>query len=317
MNKTLQVVLLLSSVLVITGCTSQQEEWQLFLDESYRNADNALRRLDKHINSGLIKNTQLLTVYADVVREQKPEYKKIVDVLELDAGTAGPIFQGLKSRLKEAKTNSRFAPDRGEAAVKEVWNELDLITAAANPDIYGMMLTDPINVLADMSDGQLARVAAMSKEASRQANQTTDMGAGSQLVGNPHYGNWRTDSHGNSFWAWYGKYALFSSLFLRPHYYGSWASGRNYSYYHDYGRSHYTSPAQFKSQSSVNSQSRTKFQKSGKSFQSPYAKTRSGVSATAPKPKARSSSSFNSRFQKSSSARSSSSRTSRSSSGGK
>lgn len=32
---------------------------------------------------------------------------------------------------------------------------------------------------------------------------------GYQYVGNPRYGQWRTDSSGNSFWEFYGKYALF------------------------------------------------------------------------------------------------------------
>jgi len=36
---------------------------------------------------------------------------------------------------------------------------------------------------------------------------------GYQYVGNKEYGNWRQDSRGNSFWEFYGKYALFSSLF--------------------------------------------------------------------------------------------------------
>lgn len=37
-------------------------------------------------------------------------------------------------------------------------------------------------------------------------------------VGNPRYGHWRTDSHGNSFWAFYGRYRLFSDLFFGPRY---------------------------------------------------------------------------------------------------
>jgi len=36
---------------------------------------------------------------------------------------------------------------------------------------------------------------------------------GYQYVGNSRYGHWRTDHRGNSFWEFYGKYALFSSLF--------------------------------------------------------------------------------------------------------
>ena len=48
---------------------------------------------------------------------------------------------------------------------------------------------------------------------------------GMAYVGNPKYGEWKKDSHGSSFWSWYGRYAFFSNLFFYPphHYsYGSW-----------------------------------------------------------------------------------------------
>ncbi len=54
---------------------------------------------------------------------------------------------------------------------------------------------------------------------------------GYEHVGDKRYGNWRTDSRGNSFWEWYGKYALFSSLFggwYRPIYRNDYNSYRGY-----------------------------------------------------------------------------------------
>ncbi|RMF61499.1 MAG: hypothetical protein D6748_01460 [Calditrichaeota bacterium] len=36
---------------------------------------------------------------------------------------------------------------------------------------------------------------------------------GYQYVGNPRYGHWRTDSQGNSFWEFYGKWMFLSSMF--------------------------------------------------------------------------------------------------------
>ncbi len=39
---------------------------------------------------------------------------------------------------------------------------------------------------------------------------------GYHYVGNPNYGQWRADSQGNSFWEFYGKYALMS------HFLGGW-----------------------------------------------------------------------------------------------
>ena len=54
---------------------------------------------------------------------------------------------------------------------------------------------------------------------------------GYQYVGNKEYGQWRQDSRGNSFWEFYGKYALFSSLFgfgNRSFYRNDYNNYRNY-----------------------------------------------------------------------------------------
>ena len=58
---------------------------------------------------------------------------------------------------------------------------------------------------------------------------------GMAYVGNSKYGEWKQNSSGNSFWSWYGKYALFSTLFFpRPYYYpyNSWNSW-NSNYRHN------------------------------------------------------------------------------------
>ncbi len=54
---------------------------------------------------------------------------------------------------------------------------------------------------------------------------------GYQYVGNPQYGRWQNDSRGNSFWEFYGKYALMSQLFgmfNRPVYRSDWNDYRRY-----------------------------------------------------------------------------------------
>ena len=314
-NVILKTVLLLSC-LTLSACTSQEQEWQEFLNTSLRSTETYLDNLKSQINRGLIKNTKILKSYSNYLHREKPELDEIIKALALDTDANGPTYQGLVLRLEQAKAEIRDAPQQGKEAVETIWAELDLIKGAASPDIYGMMLTDPINVLADMSEGKLARVEAMSKAAATRANAATDMGPGSQLVGNPSYGSWRSDSSGSSFWVWYGQYAMFSSLFRSPIYYGGWAGGRSYSYYHDYGRSHYTSPRQRQAQTTVNNQAKSKLQQSGKSFQSPDAKTKTGASRTVSKPRS-GSGGFKSAYAKSSSARSSASRTSRSSRRGK
>ncbi len=326
--------ILLLVQLGLSGCTSDKELWQKSLQAAASEAAAELKRLTTKINNQSIRNVKLLKSYAETVKRDSPDLAEIIDALAMDATTNGPIVKGLKERLESANKAIPQAIKEGEQAVAQLQQEFNAIQVAADPALFGMMLTDPINVLADMSNGKLARVEAMSKEATLRANQGGDYGAGSQLVGNPNYGQWKEDSQGRSFWEWYGMYAMFSSLFHSPIYYSNWAGNRGYSYYSDYGRNYYTSPSQRKSQQAQAAKTKQKFQKSGKSFKSPYAKTRVGASATAKRSSVKSANKFSSKSKRGSfkapskfarkssrfnqsTARSSYSRTSRSFSGGK
>ena len=57
---------------------------------------------------------------------------------------------------------------------------------------------------------------------------------GYEYVGNRHYGQWRTNSSGQSFWVFYGQYRLFSDLLGGPVYRRDYDSYRRYrsSYQH-------------------------------------------------------------------------------------
>jgi len=55
--------------------------------------------------------------------------------------------------------------------------------------------------------------------------------AGYRYVGNPRYGRWVNDRRGSSFWEFYGKYAMFNTIFnmtSRPVYRRDWDSYREY-----------------------------------------------------------------------------------------
>ncbi len=324
--------ILLLVQLGLSGCASDKELWQKSLQAEASEAAAELKRLTVKINNQSIRNVKLLKSYAEVVKRDSPDLAAIVDALAMDATTNGPIVKGLKERLESASKAIPQAVKGGKQAVAQLQQEFNAIQVAADPALFGMMLTDPINVLADMSNGKLARVEAMSKEAALRVNKSGDYGPGSQLVGNPNYGQWKENSQGRSFWEWYGMYAMFSNLFRSPIYYGNWAGNRGYSYYSDYGRNYYTSPSQRKKQQAQVTKAKQKFQKSGKSFKSPYAKTRAGASATAKRSSIKSANKFSSKSKRSnfktpskfarsrsnqSTARSSYSRTSRSFSGGK
>lgn len=68
---------------------------------------------------------------------------------------------------------------------------------------------------------------------------TTPKPAGYQYVGNEKYGQWRSDSHGGSFWEFYGKWMFMSTMFnmmsgpsISRGYYddyrSNWSSGRRW-----------------------------------------------------------------------------------------
>jgi hypothetical protein len=133
-----------------------------------------------------------------------------------------------------------------------------------------------------MSDGDLPRINSLSKSQSLAANKAQDFGVGEQLIGNPAYGQWQTDSNGMSFWAWYGMYRMLDDVLdigysrKRRIYYNDWGRSRNYSYYHDYGRTRYSSPTQLSKQTAIENRTRKNFQNKG--FKSAYGKNRTGAS---------------------------------------
>ncbi|MCS5584010.1 MAG: hypothetical protein NZ777_10900 [Pseudomonadales bacterium] len=271
MNVVCMTCISLLVVFGLSGCGTAEQE----LHERSTSAKFKVDLLISNIEQGSrITNVRLLREYADVVKHDSPELTGIAEALAADGTVEGPIVRGLQERL-EVANNQIGEAILDDAVVANLLEEFDRIKIASEPERFGMMLTDPINVLADMSNGTLARVESMSKKATQLANQSTDLGAGSQLIGNPNYGQWRQDQYGTSFWGWYGRYAFFSAMFYRPIGYGYWAGQRPYSYYSDYGRSYYNSPATQKRQDArVN-----KFKGRTRTFQSPYARTRSGGSA--------------------------------------
>ena len=273
--------------IVVVGCSSSAEKLQQQLQQGEAQAERQVQQLAQHIDAGHIRHAALLQQYAQYIQTQRPDMAQIAQVLAADATTDGPIFQGLKSRLQQAKQDALTVKSQGEPAMRELLQEQETIALAATPELYNMMLTDPVNVLADMSNGQLGRVESLSKEASLQANGAQDFGTGSQLIGNPNYGQWQQSSNGDSFWEFYGKYALLANLLGGDLFggrridYGTWAGRRNYSYYADVGRQYYSSPRQVLQQNQTFERAQRKFQSSGQSFNSPYAKAKRGASAQA------------------------------------
>ena len=275
---------------VLSGCSSGEG----MVEDALANADRRLQELNTAIDQGKVRNATIIKKYARILKSSRPELAPLLVELEKDGTTEGPLFKSLKNRFQGIKDNTEQFP-----SWKEKHAELVAIANGANFSIYNDALSDTVNVIADLSRGELARVNAVSQEVEQKMNKSSDYGAGSQMIGNPHYGRWSHGS-GGSFWAWYGQYAFFSSMFGgRRHYYNDWGRNRGYSYYHDYGRNNYTSRSQRASQRDVDTRARKQFGSRG-GYKSPYSKSRAGSSGISRNSTAQQQSLFKSQYGKSS-----------------
>ncbi len=265
------LLLIIITTLSLFGCgdpVKEQVEQQLPITEQ------RVTQLGDALTNGQVRNASLIKQYADKVMVNKAHLAPLINEFRKDASTDGPMYKALLDRINTAKSQ----PQMFESS-QALYNELLNIYQAADPVLYSDALSDPLNVLADMSDGQLPRINSLSKAQSQQANNAQDFGTGEQLIGNPNYGNWQTGSNGMSFWAWYGMYSMMGDMFGRRTSYNDWGRQRNYSYYNDYGRTRYSSPNQLKKQTSLDTRTKKSFSSRGQKFTSPYSKNRAGSSS--------------------------------------
>jgi len=194
-------------------------------------ADKSIQQLKSAIDSGLVRNAFILQEYAKVLKTQKPELKTLVNNLAQDATPKGALFKNLQNRYTSLKNQ----PELFETPLAQ-YQEANALIDAAQPANFNLALIDVVNVVADMSNGSLPRIESESKAATLAANRSEDMGSGSQLIGNPAYGQW-SNHGGTSIWEWYGMYAMFRDLTGgRSYSYNNWNRNRDWSYYNDVGR---------------------------------------------------------------------------------
>ncbi|WP_448211483.1 hypothetical protein [Colwellia sp. MEBiC06753] len=241
--------------------------------------EQRVQQLGNMLDNGEVRNAKFIGQYADKIIQLKPELTELANEFKKDATSQGPMYRALVERVDTVKNQPQMFGS-SQARFEELVN----IYQAADPVLFSDALSDPLNVLADMSGGTLPRINAMSRAQSIAANNAQDFGLGEQLIGNPAYGQWQTDSNGMSFWAWYGMYRMLGDVmdlgFGRRGrlYYSDWGRYRNYSYYHDYGRSRYSSPTQLNKQTQLETRTRKSFESRGQKFNSAYSKNRSGAS---------------------------------------
>jgi hypothetical protein len=228
---------LLILLLLLAGCNNE------YTEDLQRNKQLIAAKLDdlgRQLDARKLSNAVLVATYAEKLAKSKPELKPVTELLAKDATSKGSLYQGLKKRFavlpEKVDNRTQYIP---------VFQELQSLNAATDPVIFNDSMLDLVNTLADLSDGQLPRISIPQNEDVSSVKGGGKV-AGSYLVGNPSYGEWKTDSRGHSFWEFYGQYRLLSDLFQggnhyrRPILYDDWYGGRaRYSYYNDYARSTY------------------------------------------------------------------------------
>ncbi|MFT5421610.1 MAG: hypothetical protein ACI9D5_002368 [Candidatus Endobugula sp.] len=270
----LRIILMVLTATVMLSCTSKEEKIVQELTGYHSQVEQKLSALRIHVDKGRLRNILILNTYADVVQKDRPEMRELIDALRMDTTSKGPVYQSLVLRLSEAKKKIPSVAKAGVGASKQLTSEFNSLMYAASIEQYNLMLTDAINVLAGMSNRKLGRINDRSKAS---ANLGVAPPAGSELVGNPTYGSWQSNSSGTSFWAFYGQYAFFSRLFSGPVYYSSWSTNRYPSYYNNAGRNYYTSPSHQQRYQKTEARVKKNYAKQGKSFKSPYAKSSSST----------------------------------------
>ncbi len=269
-------------LLLITGCVSKEEQLTEWVKADIVEVEKSLGQLKTQLSQGRLGNAKKLQSYASEMKRSQPQYAPLFENLAKNATPTGPMVTELEERLKQVK----LTPGSTVRQLEMSLNELAMLKEATKPTIFNDALSDSVNVLADMSGGKLLRVQAISKRSEQASNQGAYAAAGSQLIGNPHYGQWVTDSSGSTIWQWFALYWLFDEVldlddaFKRKRYYSysHWSSRRPYSYYHDYGRYRYTSPKKLTKQNQIEQKTAKNFRQQGKRFNSPYAKKRTGAS---------------------------------------
>jgi len=221
----IRISLLLILFATISACSSpEQEELKHKIDA----AEVRIEKLRTHLDEGSLRNSKVLKEYAKQVRKIRPEMNTVIDALEEEGTSKGQQFRYLEQRLAELK---RVEEQYGDPA--RLIPEANGLLIASTDRLFSNVLQDPINVLADLSDGRLPRIGVLTKEEEAAFNDVKQFGDASQLVGNPAYGKW-VDQGGSSIWQFVGAYAVMNALMSSsPARYNDWNRYRPYSRHQD------------------------------------------------------------------------------------
>jgi len=241
--------------LSIAGCDDgsldKEKKERVVAEQLSAQTGSKIQILSQKLSGKELSNAKLIGLYADVVEKDDPSVKEIVEHFREESTPSGDLYTSLVRRYQSVNNAFITAKNKVDSSEKEnqdykqgyltysntVEPELKSINGAASEDDFNDALSDIVNTLAEMSKDKLARVDGKKPAEFYAQTNAQNNGPGTLLVGNETYGHWRQNEQGDSFWEFYGKYAMLSSLLGQNNsghvYYNNWSERRPYSAYND------------------------------------------------------------------------------------
>ncbi|QDP02265.1 hypothetical protein [Thalassotalea sp. PS06] len=207
------------------------------IDHKLPLTERRLAELKSDLDNNQIDNARHIESYAKKLLKNDSQHQQLIELLRLNASAQGQIYQVLVQRLQTVTDRSHLFPSQ------EVrYQELLDIYQAADPKFFSDALSDPLNVLADLSAGELDRINADSKPQTLAENQAQDFGYAALLIGHPGFGSWQQAGKNQYQWQWFEHSKMLAkSITPASISYRDWAKNRDYSFYADIGRALMTS----------------------------------------------------------------------------
>lgn len=272
--------------IMLQGCSDKEQERANALVKSatitYDKTKEDFKNLENYVNDkskrGMYENALLVAL--DKVKRENLNNAAVQDMVQQfrkDMGKNGAIFKSVYDDYNEVMLhNSIFyigqttMPKSEAPNMRNLENELVRLRTVLKPTEYDKRYIDYINTLAAISPSVKPVIV-----------DKVDPNAafGSQFVGNPQYGEWKTDNNGHTHWSFFEIYGFMSFIddaFFDGgrHYnncsyysyrydrcgrysssggyyrsygdryrYDNWRNTRNYSYYNDVYATKYEKPS--------------------------------------------------------------------------
>jgi len=289
MKYMLNMLLTFLMITFLSGCMSKEER---VFQEYARHVDSAIQKIEsnkKNIDTRI--SSERYGQYQNLVRinlmkleselSGNDVFKEMQDQFLRDMSKKGSIYQNMMKEYQEISSLKEYQAILNTTNLRELnyreysKNNLERIYNFSNRFNYEQFdnrFIDYNNTLAALSNNiNPVVVDSVSKEMPASA-----------FVGNPQYGQWKSDSNGDVFWEFAQTYLFLSmmgDMFETNRYgygsryrYDSWHNKRNWSYYNDNYVKNYASTNEKRRYKAVNNAASKKYTSNLKTNRSPAAK---------------------------------------------